>query len=829
MNADPNIPSQPSYRLEADLSTTGAIGELRASARWVAWAHHWNEDRGTWTKVPKNPATGGNASTANPGTWGTYEAARACQLARGFAGVGIVLTGEDDLIGGDLDKVIINGSMAAWARDVARLGETYVETSPSARGLRFLARGKLDAALKCDPAGVELYVKGRFLTLTGDHLSGTPNAILPAPKTLALLQARVAAFKKPKNNDGPKFKIDTGLGGGGGDDFFRAVKDAALARLDAWVPTIFPSATFQPGTASWRVTSRELGRDLEEDLSLAPSGIQDFGEERGLTAIDVVMRWGKAADAVAAALWLCNRLGVDPEAWGYRAQRTQEDGKAADDGAGSAGASDPSASDWREPDARFLRTILPEAPALPLEDMLSPSWSRWVCTAADSKGAPADYVLAALLSTAGALIGNTRWAAPWDGWSEPPIWWTAVIGNPSAGKSPGLDAVLSAVKRVERDARQTAEQEVAAWRAKAEVARLVESTWKEEVKAALKGGDVLPEKPREADPGPEPVMPRYALADATVEKLAVIVSRQPRGILKARDELSGWLGNMSRYSGGSDRPFWLEAYGGRGYSVERMGRDPVWIDHLSIGVVGGIQPDKLKSLLFKTDDDGLLARFMPIWPDPAPIKRPEAGIDDAFIETALRKLLTLRMVATETGEDRPWYIPFTEEARGYLNDFRKDARQWEADQEGLLLSFIGKLPGMAVRLSLILAYLDWAAGGPDPYDITAEHFARAAGFIETYALPMARRAYADGSTPKETRAGTKLAAIIIEARWQRFTTSDVLRLNRSGLDTKADLDPALDALETGDLIRALTPKTEGRGRGRPSRTFIVNPLLGSAR
>lgn len=53
---------------------------------------------------------------------------------------------------------------------------------------------------------------------------------------------------------------------------------------------------------------------------------------------------------------------------------------------------------------------------------------------------------------------------------------------------------------------------------------------------------------------------------------------------------------MNRYSGGGDRQFWLEAFGGRGFTVERMGREPLTIDMLSIGVVGGIQPDRLKSL-----------------------------------------------------------------------------------------------------------------------------------------------------------------------------------------------------------------------------------------
>jgi hypothetical protein len=49
---------------------------------------------------------------------------------------------------------------------------------------------------------------------------------------------------------------------------------------------------------------------------------------------------------------------------------------------------------------------------------------------------------------------------------------------------------------------------------------------------------------------------------------------------------------------------------------------------------------------------------------------------------------------------------------------------------------------------------------------------------------------------------------------------DVPRPNRAGLDTKADLDPALDALKTGSLIGALTPKTQGAaGASPPARSL----------
>lgn len=483
-------------------------------------------------------------------------------------------------------------------------------------------------------------------------------------------------------------------------------------------------------------------------------------------------------------------------------------------------------TEWRDPDPRFLRDDLPPPPDLPLADVLGPLWSRWVEQAADAKASPPDYVVASLLAVAGSLIGNTRWASPWPGWVEPPVIWAMVIGAPSANKSPGLDALLSPLKQAERRLRQEAEASLTAWRDKAEVAKLAESAWKEAAKAALKDDKDPPEKPDAANPGVEPALPRLSISDATVERLAVILSKQPRGTLLARDELAGWLHGMTRYSGGgSDRPFWLEAYGGRGYSVERMGRDPVTVDRLTIGVVGGIQPDRLRSLLMKSDDDGLLARFLPVWPNPAPIKRPAGGGDDGFLDRAIARLLELDLVAGPDGEPRPWIVPFAEDSRDLLDAFRQTVRDWEGGAEGLLLSFTGKLQGLAVRLSLVLAYLDWAVdGGAEPREITVQHFGRAAHLVEAYVLPMARRAYAGASMPKTDRAARRLVALIREQRWERFTTREVLRLDRSGLGTVADLNPAIAALEEGDCIRpvAVPPKPKG---GRPERLFSVNPAV----
>lgn len=482
--------------------------------------------------------------------------------------------------------------------------------------------------------------------------------------------------------------------------------------------------------------------------------------------------------------------------------------------------------DWPEPAPRYLRDEVPPPPELPLEAVFGPRWADWLRKASEAKSAPPAYTLAALLAAVGAAIGNTRWAMPWTGWVEPPIIWTMAIGNPSSNKSPGLDAVLTPLRKVECELRRSVETARSEWAEAVDLAKIAETSWKEAVKRALKDGEEVPERPAEANPGAEPFLPRLAIADATVERLAVILAEQPRGTLLTRDELAGWLQGMTRYAGGgSDRPFWLEAYGGRGHTVERMGRAPVHVDRLSIGVVGGIQPDRLRSLLLKSDDDGLLARFLPLWPEPAPIKRPESFPDEVFIETALARLHGLKMATNEQDELRPWFVPFSDAACRRLDTFRHAVRGWEAEAEGLLLSFIGKLPGLSVRLSLILTYLDWLERSDmEPDDISADTFDRATLFIEHYALPMARRAYADASHSTTERAARHLFSLIKVQRWERFSSRGVLRLGHKGLTSAQELKPALDALIEADVIRQVDDMPGPRG-GRPNKLFLVNPAV----
>jgi hypothetical protein len=140
--------------------------------------------------------------------------------------------------------------------------------------------------------------------------------------------------------------------------------------------------------------------------------------------------------------------------------------------------------------------------------------------------------------------------------------------------------------------------------------------------AAHKGPRSKSEK--EPLPGAKPKPPickRVLVADFTTEALARILSENPCGVLNDRDELVGWVRSMDAYCGhgkGSDRQFFLSAWSGRSYLIDRKNhadRAPIIIRKPFICVIGGISPDLLPALADKCGrEDGFLQRILFTFP-----------------------------------------------------------------------------------------------------------------------------------------------------------------------------------------------------------------------
>ncbi len=482
------------------------------------------------------------------------------------------------------------------------------------------------------------------------------------------------------------------------------------------------------------------------------------------------------------------------------------------------------------PEMGFLsRTRLP-APPLPL-DMFGPWWARWIRRTAVGANAPPDYVAAPLLAAASALIGNARWARGWSGWNEPPALWCASVGKPSSGKSPGAAPVMREVLgMVEAHMAQGYPDELAAWNEAAKVAELIERQWEKDVAVAVKKGGEIPPKPREASHRPAPIRPRVRVSDATVEALATIMHGLPKGVLHVRDELAGWLLNLSRYSGGSDRPFWLESYVGGPYTVDRQKNPvPVSIPRLAVATFGTIQPDRLEDALTGVDD-GLAGRFLWAWPDPYPFRRPMQSCDAPAAALRLQRLAGLAMPAGDDGEPRPAYVSLDPGAADLLEQFGQEMQAGEAGVTGLLLSSMGKARGQALRLALVLELLRWCAdddGSPEPSKVGPPAMQAAADLMRSYFLPMAARVLGDASVPVEEGNARTLAEWIMRERPAVVNVSSI----RDGarLPGLRETEPVKQACRFLADARWLLPPEPTGTTGRPRGDWEVNPLLWAER
>ena len=174
---------------------------LRDLRQWLCWR---SEERdGKPTKIPYSPTTGQRASSMKPETWTGYEeAVRACK-EHGYGGVGFVFTPGDDLCGVDLDGCLDpeTGEIEAWAQEVVEKLDSYTEISPSGTGVHILIRGELPAG-RNRKGKFEAYDRGRYFSVTGKHLSGTPKSIESRQEELHGVVQRVFGSEAPESANG---------------------------------------------------------------------------------------------------------------------------------------------------------------------------------------------------------------------------------------------------------------------------------------------------------------------------------------------------------------------------------------------------------------------------------------------------------------------------------------------------------------------------------------------------------------------------------------------------------------------------------------------------
>ncbi|RZI96009.1 MAG: hypothetical protein EOP39_29190, partial [Rubrivivax sp.] len=225
------------------------------------------------------------------------EAVEAFKRKPAYAGIGFAFLPGDGLIGVDIDGALDRdtGEISQLCMDVMAMCPSFTEVSVSGTGIHVILAGEVEG-FKDDAIGLEVYCGRQFFTCSGQLLGDVREVADASPDALETMRewveqskaqqqavkdaARAAATPPPAPRPAPPTAQPSGRASG--QDDFRAVNDAALQHLNGWVTTLMPAAKPYRNAAGgdgYRVSSKDLGRQLQEDLAVMATGIQDFGTE----------------------------------------------------------------------------------------------------------------------------------------------------------------------------------------------------------------------------------------------------------------------------------------------------------------------------------------------------------------------------------------------------------------------------------------------------------------------------------------------------------------------------------------------------------------------
>ena len=459
------------------------------------------------------------------------------------------------------------------------------------------------------------------------------------------------------------------------------------------------------------------------------------------------------------------------------------------------------------------------APKLPSETFAG--YAGHLYKLAREVSAPLDYVAGSLLASAAAMIGNGGSVMPdpqLANWVEPSGLWVNLVGNPSSGKSPPMKLFTAILEEMEAKDVVDFRPKAAENEKKCLAAKDALDKWHSECAQARKEGFPQPDKPQEALMPPRALAPRTITTDATIEALCEMLSNSPNGMLMYRDELAGWVGDMTRYSKSSDRPKWLTLFSGGILKIDRVKNsgEPIIVKDALMSVLGAMQPDKLKEVL-ASSDDGLVARQLYFWPDPVPVVRSEGRTDMSVFKVAFNKLRMFKNPRVP--------LAFTSDAADLFFEFRQYTNSLDAETSGPLLGWVGKGNGVVARLAAILTILDWAfsdSQSPPPFVVERDAVLRAGQLWAEYLYPMARRAFGDALRSDIER---NAAALLKEARKRgdAMVNARVIysEWKLAGLREPKPVREALAYLCDAGWVEPTDTVTGGRPKGN----WSVNPLL----
>ena len=430
------------------------------------------------------------------------------------------------------------------------------------------------------------------------------------------------------------------------------------------------------------------------------------------------------------------------------------------------------------------------APVLP-EGLLPKRIEAFARAAAIVVGAdPGGFAMAALAVAAASIDDAIKLlVTPYSNWLEAARIWVALVGEPSTKKTPILNTACEALKEEERHLHR--------------IYRIQKDDW-----------DGLSKQQKQTEPAP--VEKRLIIGDTTSEGAQEVFKTETRGLMGLYDELGGWFGQMERYAAqsgrGAERGFWLQAYNGGGFRVDRVRRGSLYLQNLSVTLLGGVQPDLIRQVSDVPSDDGLIQRLTPILLRPGVPAGQDREAAEAMRDFNLLVPQLLALVRPE-GANR---LKFDDRAQAIQAEIEIEhdrlARRFEGFNKKLSTAF-GKQTGLFARFCVIWHCVDHAGQKVLPEIVTEDTAWRVATFMREFSRPHLFDFY-NGvlKMPAEYERLIAIAGYILARKLKTVVNRQVQAAVRDMRKlTSKEITPVLEQLESlgwlarGDPLRDKAP------------------------
>ena len=515
---------------------------------------------------------------------------------------------------------------------------------------------------------------------------------------------------------------------------------------------------------------------------------------------------------------------------------------------------------WEEPQP-LPDKLLPVEPFH--EAMLPASLRGWVMDTAERADCPPDFTAAGAVSALSSLLSGRLHVQPklHDDFSIAPNFWTVAIGEPGVQKSFCMGEAMAMLKRLKRGERARCIDARLLWEAQAKRASLAVKEAEKQAEKLVKEGDkagadaLIADALREeqALKNMEPRERGYIYTDLTVQAHQEAMLTDPWGGMLYRDELVGVLKSFEMQGQEQARGFYLQAWGGEWeYDMRRIVRGERFIPYAVTTLAGTTQPSVWLPYVRQASrgGDGLVQRFLPIWPDRAPVRLIDRKHNEAARQQALRLFeyfasLPAPEVVMQPDGSMAYEVPkrrVTPAAREVYKDWLRPMKEgvpalnaeWGEGYGGHVSKMQTTLPTLALICALTRSF---EQGQPLAGSAVDEVDMRRALAWEPYLLSHMRRTYAAAGTPDMDAArkllsmiqAAKLTAPNSSAPLASFGASDVARKEWSGLKKADEVYRAADVLAVYGWLHREEGQRGGSGRPREPRYWVHPCLPGGAR